>query len=350
MKPLHDLVGATRKEEPSKALLSMSEFHLPIGVVLPTLNVRAALPEHLEQMRSWLELVDEVVVVDSFSTDGTFELLQAELHHPRLRLFQRPPGLYQAWNYGIERLTARFTYVSTVGDPITAGGLQHLAVTAEEFRSDVVISRPELLDAAGQPMTDKRWPIDNLLDWCAPRQPLRVESWRAFVATMLNVPEGILGSSASNLYRTATLQRFPFQPEYGHEADTAWAIAHALEVSWALTPRVVSKFTFHSGAGLLSMERMAALNGSLLDLARQTLRRPLDQASPAPVPEGLLPWLRELPAALENLRECQRRYNQARARLLPWLFNPAAWRARAQRNYWRARLPEIRTQILRWPA
>ena len=52
MKPLHDLVGATRKEEPSKALLSMSEFHLPIGVVLPTLNVRAALPEHLEQMRS----------------------------------------------------------------------------------------------------------------------------------------------------------------------------------------------------------------------------------------------------------------------------------------------------------
>jgi len=323
---------------------------LPIGVVLPTLNVRVALPEHLAHMRSWLGLVEEVVVVDSFSTDGTFELLQAELHHPRLRVFQRPPGLYQAWNYGIERLTARFAYISTVGDPITAEGLQHLAATAEDLRSDVVISRPELLDAAGRPMTDKRWPIDNLLDWCAPRQPLRVEPWRAFAATMLNVPEGILGSSASNLYRTATIQRFPFQPEYGHEADTAWAIAHALDVSWALTPRVSSKFTFHSGAGLLSVEQLAALKDSLLNLAHQTLRRYPGQASPAPVPEGLLPWLREFPTAVENLRECQRRYDQARHRLLPWSLNPAAWRARAQRNYWRARLLEIRTQILRWVA
>jgi hypothetical protein len=310
----------------------------------------ALLPAHLESMQSWLGLAEEVVVVDSLSTDGTLELLRKGLTHPRVRWLTQPPGLYQAWNYGVERLTARFTYVSTVGDPITAEGLQHLAATAEKFGSDVVISRPEFLDAAGRPLTGKRWPIDNLLEWSALRQPFRVEPWRAFLATTQDVPEGILGSSASNLYRTAILQCLPFQTEYGHEADTAWAIAHALDVTWAATPRVFSKFMFHSDASRSRAEQLVALNDSLLHLAVQTVQRHPGQASPVLVPEGLLPWLRELPVAIKGQRECHRRYDQARGRLLPWSLNPAAWRARAQRNYWRARLREIRAQILRWPA
>jgi hypothetical protein len=328
----------------------MAESRLSIGVVLPTLNVRVALPEHLATMRAWLGLVEEVVVVDSFSTDGTFELLQAELRHPHLRLFQCPPGLYQAWNYGLERLTARFTYISTVGDPITAEGLRHLAATADELGSDVVISRPEFLDADGRSLGGRRWPIHDLLDWCAASQPRRVEPWKVFLAGTLAVPQGILGSSASNLYRTSVLQRTPFQVEYGHEADTAWGIAHAFDASWAVTPRVFSKFKFHSGAGLLSVEKKLALVGSLLDLAGQTIRRSAPQVSPASLPEDLLPCLRELPEAVGQLGECQNRYDQARHRFRLWSLHPEAWQARAQRNRRRARLQELSAQIRAWSA
>ena len=350
MTPVRDPVGATRRQELPAALTKMAESRLPIGVVLPTLNVRATLPEHLATMRAWLGLVEEVVVVDSFSTDGTFELLQAELYHPRLRLFQCPPGLYQAWNYGLERLTARFAYISTVGDPITADGLQHLAALADELGSDVVISRPEFLDADGRPLDDTRWPIHDLLDWCAAQQPRRVEPWKVFLAATLAVPQGILGSSASNLYRTSVLQGAPFQVEYGHEADTAWGISHAFDASWSVTPRVFSKFMFHSGAGWLSAEKKAALVGSLLDLARQTLRRSANQVSPAPLPESLLPCLRELPEAVGQLYECQNRYDQARRRFRLWSLNPVAWQARAQRNRRRARLQELGAQICGWSA
>lgn len=328
----------------------MKVFPLPIGVVVPTLNARPWLAAHLSQMRTWADRMEEIIVVDSHSTDGTVELLQTEMRHPRLRLLQCPPGLYESWNYGVEHLTARFTYISTVGDPITGDGLEHLAETAEALGSDVVISRPEFLDAAGQPMADRRWPIDALLDWCRPQQPLRVAPWRVFLAATRDVPEGILGSSASNLYRTATLKRFSFPVEYGHEADTAWGIAHAFDVSWAATPRVFSKFMFHSTAGLLSAEQKAALVGRLLDLARQSLRQSLGLSSPTPVPEALLPWLRELPEAVQQLHESQRRYDQARRRFRPWSLNPAAWQARAQRNRGRARVREISAQIVRCSA
>jgi len=350
MTPVRDPVGATRRQEQTAALTSVAEYRLPIGVVLPTLNVRAVLPGHLATMRAWLGLVEEVVVVDSFSTDGTFELLQAELHHPRLRLFQCPPGLYQSWNYGLDRLTARFAYVSTVGDPITPEGLQHLTAVAEELTSDVVISPPEFLDAAGQPAGNRRWPIHDLLDWCAAREPRRIEPWKIFLAATLAVPQGILGSSASNLYRTSFLQRAPFQVEYGHEADTAWGIAHAFDASWAITPRVFSKFMFHSGAGLLSEEKKSALVGRLLALARQTLIPSSELVSPAPLPDSLLPSLRELPEAVGQLYECQHRYDQARRRVQLWSLNPAAWQARAQRNRRRARLQELSAQICGWSA
>ena len=348
MTPVRDPVGATHSQEQHAALTSMAESRLSVGVVLPTLNVRAALPEHLATMRTWLGLVEEVIVVDSFSTDGTFELLQAELHHPRLRLFQCPPGLYQAWNYGVERLSSRFAYISTVGDSITAEGLQHLAAVADELGSDAVISRPEILDADGRPLGDYRWPIHDLLDWCAVRQPRRIEPWKVFLAATMAVPQGILGSSASNLYRTSVLQRAPFQVEFGHEADTAWGIAQAFDASWAVTPKVFSKFLVHSGAVFLSVEKKSALIVSLLDLARQTLRRSTHQVSPTPLPESLLPYLRELPEAVGHLWECQNRYDQAQRRLRLWPLNPTVWKARAQRNRRRARLQELSAQIYGW--
>src|SRR5207248_6943191 len=50
-------------------------MRLPIGVVVPTRNSASLAPEHLETMRPWLDQVEQVVVVDSFSKDGTVQLL-----------------------------------------------------------------------------------------------------------------------------------------------------------------------------------------------------------------------------------------------------------------------------------
>jgi glycosyltransferase involved in cell wall biosynthesis len=71
---------------------------LPIGVVIPSRNSLAYLPAHLQGVLAWVEMVEQIVVVDSNSTDGTVEYIRENLTHPNLHIFSCPPGLYASWN------------------------------------------------------------------------------------------------------------------------------------------------------------------------------------------------------------------------------------------------------------
>jgi len=92
---------------------------LPLGVLIPTKDSMAHLPGHVENIRQWQDLVEEIVVVDSFSKDGTLAYLKSHLSHPRLRFLTHPPGLYESWNHGIAHINASCTYIATIGDTIT---------------------------------------------------------------------------------------------------------------------------------------------------------------------------------------------------------------------------------------
>jgi hypothetical protein len=324
----------------------MKDRPLPIGVVIPTRNVRPALQAHLAQLQTWADLAEEIIVVDSHSTDGTLELLQAELRHPGLRILQHPPGLYQSWNHAIRHVTAKYTYISTIGDTITAEGLQHLAATAEQLRSEVLISAPALVDVAGQPVTERRWPIHKLLDWYPLEQPVRLEPWQVFLLTTLHCPDSILGSSASDLYLTETLKRFPFPTDYGHAGDTAWGLAYGWRVVLAITPKLFSRFVLHPNDATLPPAAEARRMGRFYDLEDQKtaefLKTPASAAS-----QETQPSIAEIVTAIQKLHQSQRRYWAARHEFWPWIVNPGAWRARAKRNHEREHLCQVKERICR---
>ena len=108
---------------------------LPIGVVMPTLNCRARLEQHLAAMQGWAEQVEEIVVVDSFSEDGSLEWLKERLRLPHVRFLNHPRGLYPSWNFGLAQLHSAHAYISTVGDAITPEGLRHLFRVMRETRA-----------------------------------------------------------------------------------------------------------------------------------------------------------------------------------------------------------------------
>ncbi|HEX7652720.1 MAG TPA: glycosyltransferase [Verrucomicrobiae bacterium] len=62
-----------------------------LGVVVPTKNSLKYLPDHLAGLRAWVDLAQEVVFVDSYSTDGTLEYIQQNFTHPGKRLVSHPP-------------------------------------------------------------------------------------------------------------------------------------------------------------------------------------------------------------------------------------------------------------------
>jgi glycosyltransferase involved in cell wall biosynthesis len=284
-------------------------------------------------MGTWLDLVDQVEVVDSYSNDGTWEMLQERLsNHPSASFHQRPRGLYQSWNYGIAQLKTQFTYISTVGDSITRAGLAHLRDVAAEFNADVVISKPIFIEEEGAVCSHQtKWPIDSVTDELAISKPCVVDNWSLLLFLMENPVDAILGSSASNLYRTGTLQSRPFPTDYGTVGDGAWGLANLFRYSLGITPEKFSEFRRHEKAYSLESYAVADLNLRLFDLLMKSFedisRNDADIRKRAA--EMKCPELLDLVA--QRMRwQCQ--LEQQRRRWVPWILNPKAWHVRRMRN------------------
>jgi hypothetical protein len=215
---------------------------LPITVILPCRDNRIELESHVNAMLEWIANVAQVVVVDS-STDGSLDFLRGKLTAPNVEFHTVPPGLYQAWNYGVGQAREEFCYFSTVGDSISPGGLQHLCQLATGHSLDLVVSPPAIVGVDGQPAS-VRWPIHDYADWlnvefCIPDRGEVIRWLTAFL------PFTILGSSASNLYSTKLLQKHPFPLEHGHGGDAAFGVQIAPFAKLGITREVLSIFVAH---------------------------------------------------------------------------------------------------------
>lgn len=316
---------------------------LPISVLVPTRNSMSLLPKHIENMRPWLDLAQEVVAVDSHSNDGTKEFLEKELSHPHKRVLTHPPGLYQSWNFGIGQCRSEYIYISTVGETITRAGLEKLLATAESMNANVVISPPQMVTMSGE-AKDKTWPVHALIDDCKLRSPILLAGARAQLFAVANLRRGILGSSASNLYRTEILQRNPFRTDFGTAGDLAWGLQHAGATRMAIVPESLSTFVFHPKAYAKSDYAVADFGGKCLELARETVKQRAWPNSDTISEEESL--MNEFLTAWEsNLRAKEN--VEAQKRSLLWPLRPAAWRALRERDQSVQKIEALRNRSAR---
>jgi glycosyltransferase involved in cell wall biosynthesis len=216
-----------------------------LSVVLPVLNCRNLIESHLPFMAAWLDLADEIIVVDSHSSDGTLDYILAHLHHPALKVIQRGRGLYDSWNEGIAATKGRWVYISTSGDSIERGHLLHLMALGEAAQADVVISPPRFKGEDGQPCKDLDWPPNVLMKELGNARAFIIHPEAAQYFAFQFCPQALLGSSASNVYRGDHLRSRPFPNEYGTVGDTGWIMRYAAETRLCMTPAVGSTFCIH---------------------------------------------------------------------------------------------------------
>jgi glycosyltransferase involved in cell wall biosynthesis len=318
---------------------------LPIGVVLPTRNSAAHLPRHLESMQAWVDLVQEIVVVDSDSTDGTVDLIKTGLKHERLTVLNHPPGLYQSWNHGIAKITAPYVYLSTVGDTITGEGLQRFCQTAQKLDCDVVLSKPNFFSPAGNRLRDIHWPIDEIINSLGLKRPRRLKKTEAVLFALTSSGGAMTGSCASDLFRTRALQRHPFPTEFGVAGDGAWGIKYAAYLSWAVEPGRFSTFLKHPpnvSEPDRKNERQAPAWEELARQAVEAARR--DGALTGE--EWTCLKMDELLGALVQYQKEKQAFDVFRNGSFPWILNPVAWGTRVRRNQALESLREIKRQVL----
>jgi hypothetical protein len=86
------------------------------------------------------------------------------------------------------------------------------------------------------------------------------------------LPHGLLGSSASNLYRTAFLQKHPFPTDFGHCGDTAWGVSVAPIAKVAFTPRSCARFYCQTNFSAEDPQKQYARHRQLADAASSVLQ------------------------------------------------------------------------------
>jgi glycosyltransferase involved in cell wall biosynthesis len=289
-------------------------------------------------MEPWLDLVNQIVVVDSHSEDGTWETLRERLAtHPGAEFHQRPRGLYQSWNYGIGQLKTDFTYISTVGDSITRAGLEHLRGVAAEFKADVVVSKPIFIEEKGGVCSHQTiWPVDDIIGTLKIDRPAILNEWEKLLFQIVNPVDAILGSSASNLYRTDSLQRMPFPTEFGTVGDGAWGLKNAFSYLLAVTPESFSTFRRHAKAYSKSDYNVADLNRRLFELLHSTLLEGIGKSAQRRLQAEHVDCSNIVETVRCRMR-WQERLEYVRTSRLPWILNPSAWQARSMRNWYRSK-------------
>jgi len=276
-----------------------------ITVILPCRNNRSELEEHVDAMLKWLPLVEQVVVIDS-STDGSLDFLQKRLAASHVEFHSVAPGLYQAWNFGVSKARAEYCYFSTVGDSITSDGLQHLFGIASKESLDAVLSPPEMLDIEGKPSA-MRWPIHDFVATLREENffPSREETVRWLTAFL---PYTILGSSASNLYRTEFLKANPFPTGFGHNGDAALGVKIAPFVKMGISRKVCTRFVTHGPGREIYAEEQAETAKKFLTLLQEVSHMSPPEGAAALAMSrsilenkiGFLDWLANLEAAVKD--------------------------------------------------
>jgi glycosyltransferase involved in cell wall biosynthesis len=318
---------------------------LPVGVIIPTKNSLPYLARHVAGLRPWLDLASEVVVVDSFSTDGTVDYLRDNLKHPALRFTSHPPGLYASWNHGVAQISSKYVYIATAGDTITRAGVSQLVATAESLACDVVISRPSFCDMSGRAMPDKPWPADDVIATLDVREPRRLRPVEAVILAAVHATNALTGSCASDLFRTEILQRHPFPTEFGYSGDSAWSWLHVAEVTYGIVPDRFSTFALHpttaSGAekqSLLAARRADAVLREAMDSWRR-VGVVDEQILPRALWEDLMTWL-------TTYFDAKAAFDEDRRHSLPWVLNPRAWGNRSRRERASRKLHQLKRAAL----
>ncbi|MGB5715867.1 MAG: glycosyltransferase family A protein [Gammaproteobacteria bacterium] len=316
---------------------------LPLGVLIPTRNSMQWLDRHLAALLPWLHRVQEVVVVDSHSSDGTAEYLRQHLAGQNIKHFSHPPGLYESWNFGLSQLRSEWAYIATVGDSVPEATIEELVAVGQANSSDLVISPPTMVSESGKPL-EKQWPIHKYIKWKAADRAGLISDFEVFLWNTLSVPGSLIGSSASNIYRTEYIQAHPFPEDYRHAGDTAWAVGNSFAARWAIAPGLHSDFLVHPKTHR-SLEPVRHQSREWLHELAQAI---FESVSVDSYPEKSLyaALLKDYWDASLCALKANRNYSELRKRRYPWFLYAAAWRERSRRDGQAGRADRIRTRIL----
>lgn len=132
-----------------------------VSICMPTFNTFPYLQERFDTIFRQTFQDWELFVYDSFSDDGSWELIQRlASQEKRMRIAQGPrEGPYPAWNACLRQTKADYVYIATSDDTMALDCLQKLVAALDRHKDcDLAHCTLVLIDERGAVLTDQHWP------------------------------------------------------------------------------------------------------------------------------------------------------------------------------------------------
>jgi hypothetical protein len=233
----------------------MSLDHVPVhvSVIIPCYNGERFLPELLRSFQAQTEPADEIVVVESYSTDRSLDILHSFSRSLPLRIEQRPrEGIYPAWNEGVRLVSYPLCYIACVDDVVYPDAMRQL----RRFRrvapeSELYTWRIDVIDDQGKVVAPGGSPIVNVLwrDWANKphRRPGTADS-----LTTLTLGSPYLSMMGVAFTRSLWEATGGFPTQYGSAGDLAWQVQAGLRTTVAYLPWTLAAWRVHEQSATIA--------------------------------------------------------------------------------------------------
>ncbi len=261
-----------------------------VSILLPNLNTRRFLAERIDSILAQTFQDWEVVVVDGFSTDGAWELIQEyAAREPRMRLFQSPPeGIYVAWNECIGHATGDYVYIATSDDTMEPDCIARLAAALDAHpECGLAHCCLTYIDEESRPIKGGPWDYWASVRYFGglmKREHTRPPGHDAILACAIKTP---YASITELLIRRSLFERAGlFETRWGSFCDLEWQMRATLVTSTVHVPEYLATWRIHSGQASQKERFLAAVrDGWLLEMFDSAVR--FSRRVGMPVAEGL---------------------------------------------------------------
>lgn len=250
-----------------------------VSIVMPNLNGRRYLNERIQSILAQSHTNWELIVVDSYSDDGSWELIRQYADNDRrFRASQVPrEGIYPGLNRGLQQVRGEYVYIATSDDTMEPGCIQKMvAALAAHPECGICHSCLRVIDSDGHVMEDM---------WQSVPVSQYFGKWMDVPHIRRAPHDGILHSAVYTVYTSLTQLLFRrsvldevglFRADWGSEGDFEWGMRASLVHDTVHVPEALSAWRVYQDQATASVAlRSGARHERLCDMVRaavQTLR------------------------------------------------------------------------------
>ncbi|MEM8805219.1 MAG: glycosyltransferase [Cyanobacteria bacterium P01_G01_bin.38] len=221
-----------------------------ISILLPNLNTYPFLEERFQSILSQTLTNWELIVIDGYSDDGSWELIQTyACQDSRIHAAQAPrEGVYAGINRCIEQALGDYIYIATSDDTMTPDCLEKMVAALEtQPNCDLAHCCLSIIDETGQPIENQwdTWGKVKFFGEHIDHPHIRLAPYDGILYCALGT---LYASLTQLLIRRRLFEKIgTFNTEFGPHGDFEWGMRAGLTANTLHVPHYLATWRIHAG-------------------------------------------------------------------------------------------------------